>query len=86
MVVLVLTTIASYWYYLRVAWFMWMKPQDADGQHDRVVVPVPMRIALVTSVAIVLYLGLFPGTAIDFARESVEGLGAFSGAMPGLGQ
>ena len=86
MVVLVLTTIASYWYYLRVAWFMWMKPQDTDGQHDRVVVPVPMRIALVTSVAIVLYLGLFPGTAIDFARESVEGLGAFSGAMPGLGQ
>ena len=86
MVVLVLATIASYWYYLRVAWFMWMKPQDADGQHDRVVVPVPMRIALVTSVAIVLYLGLFPGTAIDFARESVEGLGAFSGAMPGLGQ
>ena len=86
MVVLVLTTIASYWYYLRVAWFMWMKPQDADGQHDRVVVPLPMRIALVTSVAIVLYLGLFPGTAIDFARESVEGLGALSGAMPGLGQ
>ena len=86
MVVLVLTTIASYWYYLRVAWFMWMKRQLAEDQHDLVIIPVPMRIALVASVAIVLYMGFFPGAALDFARESVEGLASLSGAMPGLGE
>ncbi len=86
MVVLVLTTIASYWYYLRVAWFMWMKRQLAEDQHLLVVAPVPMRIALVASVAIVVYMGFFPGAALDFARESVEGLASLTGAMPGLGE
>ena len=86
MVVLVLTTIASYWYYLRVAWFMWMKRQLSEDQHDLVIIPVPMRIALVASVAIVIYTGLFPSAALDFARESVEGLASLSGAMPGLGE
>jgi NADH-quinone oxidoreductase subunit N len=85
-VILVLTTIASYWYYLRVAWFMWMKPQLADDQHSMVVVPLPMRIALIASVAVVIYLGLFPGATLDFARESVEGLASLGGAMTGLGQ
>ncbi|MDE3001971.1 MAG: NADH-quinone oxidoreductase subunit N [Gemmatimonadota bacterium] len=86
MVVLVLSTIASYWYYLRVAWFMWMKRQLADDQHDMVIIPVPMRIALIASVAIVIYMGFFPGAALDFARESVEGLASLGGAMPGLGE
>lgn len=86
MVVLVLTTIASYWYYLRVAWFMWMKRQLSEDQHDLVIIPVPMRIALFASVAIVIYLGFFPSAALDFARESVEGLASLSGAMPGLGE
>jgi NADH-quinone oxidoreductase subunit N len=80
-VILVLTTIASYWYYLRVAWFMWMKsPQTAD-QHSLVIAPLPMRLALIASVAVVLYLGFFPGAALDFARASVEGLGSFSGGV-----
>jgi NADH-quinone oxidoreductase subunit N len=84
--VLVLSTIASYWYYLRVAWFMWMKKQISDDQHDLFIVPLPMRIALAVSVAFVIYLGFFPGPALDFARASVDGLGALSGVMPGLGQ
>jgi NADH-quinone oxidoreductase subunit N len=80
-VILVLTTIASYWYYLRVAWFMWMKsPQTAD-QHSLVIAPLPMRLALIASVAVVLYLGFFPGGALDFARASVAGLGSFSGGV-----
>ncbi|MDH3207997.1 MAG: NADH-quinone oxidoreductase subunit N, partial [Gemmatimonadota bacterium] len=39
-VILVLTTIASYWYYLRVAWFMWMKSELTEGQHSLVVAPL----------------------------------------------
>lgn len=83
-VILVLTTIASYWYYLRVAWFMWMTGSAAEGRHDLVITPLPTRIALFVSVGVVLYLGFFPGMAIDFARASVEGLAAL-GSGTGMG-
>ena len=85
-IVLVLSTIASYWYYLRLAWFMWMKRSASEDQHNLFVVPFPMRVALIASVFVVLYLGFFPGPALDFAKSSVEGLGAMSGTMLGLGQ
>jgi NADH-quinone oxidoreductase subunit N len=81
MAILVLTTIASYWYYLRVAWFMWMKPPLTPTQHDLVIAPFPMRIALYASVAIVLYTGFFPGAALELAQTSVDGLGALGGAL-----
>ena len=84
-VILVLTTIASYWYYLRVAWFMWMQAPGTEGQHHLVIAPLPMRIALLASVATVLYLGFFPDAALDFARASAEGLGALGGGSLGLG-
>jgi len=85
-VILVLTTIASYWYYLRVAWFMWMKSELTEDQHALVVAPLPMRVALLASVFVVLYTGFFPGAALEFARASVDGLGAMGGVFPGLGQ
>jgi NADH-quinone oxidoreductase subunit N len=83
-VVLVLTTIASYWYYLRVAWFMWMKPETGAGGYGMLVAPLPMRIALIASVFVVVYMGFFPGATLDFARASVESLGALGGGMVGL--
>lgn len=84
-VILVLTTLAAYWYYLRVAWFMWMKPSTDDDQHASVTIPLPMHVALVASVALILYTGLFPGATLDFARASVAGLGNLGGTMLGLG-
>ena len=83
-VILVLTTIASYMYYLRVAWHMWMKPTLDEGQHDLVITPFPMRLALIASVAVIVYLGFFPGGALDFARASVEGLASFGGSISSL--
>jgi NADH-quinone oxidoreductase subunit N len=85
-IILVLTTIASYWYYLRVAWYMWMKPSTTDGQNALVVAPLPMQLALVVAVSLILYTGLFPGAALDFARASVGGLGALGSDVTGLGQ
>jgi NADH-quinone oxidoreductase subunit N len=85
-VVLVLTTIASYWYYLRLAWFMWMKDETGPDQHALVVTPLPTRIALIVCVVVVIYTGFFPGAALDFALASVEGFGATGGALPDLGQ
>jgi NADH-quinone oxidoreductase subunit N len=73
-VILVLTTVASYWYYLRVAWFMWMREAPAEDAHAGISVPFAMRLALVVSVVIVVYLGVFPGGALEFARSSVDGL------------
>jgi len=84
-VILVLTTIASYWYYLRVAWFMWMKSPRTSDQHALVVTPLPMQLALLAAVGLILYLGLFPGAALDFAQSSVQGLGSLGGTV-GLGQ
>jgi hypothetical protein len=65
---------------------MWMKDELTERQHALVVVPLPMRVALIASVAVVLYLGFFPGGALDFARTSVEGLGIMGGVLPGIGQ
>ncbi len=85
-VILVLTTVASYWYYLRVAWFMWMRGAATEDQHALVVTPLPTQLALVAAVGLILYTGLFPGAALDFARASVEGLGALGSGVTGLGQ
>ncbi len=73
-VILVLTTIASYWYYLRVAWFMWMRDPRADGTHDQVVAPLPMRIALLAGVALILLTGFFPSAALELAQASADSL------------
>jgi NADH-quinone oxidoreductase subunit N len=84
MTILVLTTLASYWYYLRVAWFMWMKDPVRADQHGLVISPLPMRAALFASVAVIIYLGLFPGAMLDFAQASVQGLGALGGSLLGM--
>jgi len=82
-VILVLTTVASYWYYLRVAWFMWMREPVSEGQHLHAVAPLPMRVALLASVALILLLGIFPSSTLEFARASVQGLGTLGGSLLG---
>jgi NADH-quinone oxidoreductase subunit N len=85
-VILVLTTVVSYYYYLRVAWYMWMRAPVREGGHERLVVPLPVRVALVAGLAVVLFLGIFPSSLMEFARESVVTLtdigGLFLGAAP----
>jgi NADH-quinone oxidoreductase subunit N len=80
-VILVLTTVVSYYYYLRVAWYAWMREPLRPDQHDRIFMPLPMRIALVGGAAIVLYLGIFPSSALELARTSVEGMLAAGAAL-----
>ena len=84
-VILVLTTVLSYWYYLRVAWVMWMKNPEVEGQYDRITVPLPMRFALLVSVGLILYVGILPSGTLEFARASIEGLGTFGGGLLGQG-
>ena len=79
-VILVLTTVVSYYYYLRLAWYMWMREPVEEGQHDTVYVPLATRVALGAAVALILLFGIFPGPALDFARDSVVSL--FGAAAP----
>jgi NADH-quinone oxidoreductase subunit N len=85
-IVLVLTTVVSYWYYLRVAWYMWMREAPSADSHAAVVAPLPMKLALFASVALILFLGIFPGAALGVVEASVDSLaraGSFlAGGMP----
>jgi NADH-quinone oxidoreductase subunit N len=83
-VILVLSTVASYWYYLRLGWFMWMRNPSSERQHSHVVAPLPMQVALIACVALIVYTGLFPGTALEFARASAQGLGTLGDTVGGF--
>lgn len=75
-VVLVLTTVISYWYYLRVAWYMWMKEGDeaAEVVASRADPPLAIHVVLVLGAGLIILAGIFPETFLDLAYGSVEGL------------
>lgn len=77
-VLLALGTVISYYYYLRVAWYMWMKPLGPDGFTDSQSVPMAMKASLIGAAVVVLYLGVFPGGLLDDALAAAEGLGLFT--------
>jgi NADH-quinone oxidoreductase subunit N len=83
-VILVLTTVVSYWYYLRVAWYMWMRDAAPDAAGRPIQVPVAMRLALIAGVILIVYLGVFPGATMELARSSVSGLSAVGPDLIGL--
>ena len=83
-VILVLTTVVSYYYYLRLAWYVWMREPQEEGQHDTVFIPLTSRVALAAGVAIILLFGLFPGAAMDLARDSVATLVGAGTSMAGI--
>jgi NADH-quinone oxidoreductase subunit N len=83
-VVLVMATVFSYWYYLRVVWYMWMREAPSPDAHTSVVASLPMRIALVAAVALILYLGVFPGALLGFVEGSVASVTQAGGYLASL--
>jgi len=83
-VILVLATVFSYWYYLRVVWFMWMREAPSPDAHTSVVASLPMRVALVTAVALILYLGIFPGALLGLVERSVDSVSILGGSLAAL--
>jgi NADH-quinone oxidoreductase subunit N len=83
-VVLVMATVFSYWYYLRVVWYMWMREAPTADAHASVVAPLPMRLALVASVALILYLGIFPGALLGVVEGSVASVSQVGGFLASL--
>ena len=75
-VILVLTTVVSYYYYLRLAWYAWMREPATPTQHEQLHIPLPMRVALLVGAIVVIYLGLFPSSVLELARDSAAGLSA----------
>jgi len=83
-VVLVLASLVSYWYYLRVAWYMWFR-ESPDGATDtRIVTSPAMRVALVVSVIGILLLGIFPGAVLEMAARSANSLLGATTGMVGI--
>jgi len=87
-IVLVLTSLVSYFYYLRVAWYMWFRePTERTAAAEAVLVPPGMAVALAVSVAGVLLLGVFPGQLLGLAERSAAALLQLPTALlgPGMG-
>jgi NADH-quinone oxidoreductase subunit N len=78
-VVLVMASLVSYWYYLRVAWYMWFRsPGNETAQ------PLAMNgvfgAALFVTAAAVIVLGVFPGAVLEIAEASAASLLRAAGA------
>ena len=69
-VTLVLTSLVSYYYYLRVAWYMWFQEADEATAGRTVTVSRGVQAALVAAAIGVLLLGIFPAPMLDLAQES----------------
>lgn len=84
-VIFVLTTVVSYYYYLRIAWYMWMREAAGSDEPDPVAAPLAMRFAMGAAVALVIGLGVFPGGGVSFARAGAEGLLTAGALLLGAG-
>jgi NADH-quinone oxidoreductase subunit N len=83
-VVLVLTSLISYFYYLRVVWYMWF--QNADpATSPEFTVPAGVRVALTVAVIGVLLTGVFPGRVLDLAERSAAALVQAPTGLAGAG-
>jgi NADH-quinone oxidoreductase subunit N len=69
-VTLVLTSLVSYYYYLRVAWYMWFREPDESLAGRRLDVSRGVQTVLVVAAVAVLLLGIFPGQILDIAQQS----------------
>jgi NADH-quinone oxidoreductase subunit N len=71
-IVLVLASLLSYYYYLRVAWYMWFREAPSADAHADVVVAPGVRVALVAAMVGILLLGIFPGEILELAERSTS--------------
>jgi len=82
---LVLASVISYFYYLRVVVVMYMRPAPSPDAHRGAGLPAPGEVAVAVSAAAVLALFFVPGWVLDVAQRSVASLFTTPGAFFGLG-
>jgi NADH-quinone oxidoreductase subunit N len=74
-IVLVLTSLVSYFYYLRVVWYMWFRDAGADAASaEPFAVTGSLRFALLVSALLVVTLGILPNILLDMAEYSASSL------------
>ncbi len=83
-IVLVLMTVVSYYYYLRLAWYVWMRDAREGTSIRELFVPLPLRFALAGAAAAMILLGVFPSATMEFAQSSVAAVSAFPDALASL--
>jgi NADH-quinone oxidoreductase subunit N len=81
-VVLVMASLVSYWYYLRVAWYMWFRDPEADVSLPEL--STGMRIGLAAAAIAIVVLGVFPGGLLEYAERSAATLFRVPGASVGF--
>ncbi|MQA89535.1 MAG: NADH-quinone oxidoreductase subunit NuoN [Gemmatimonas sp.] len=82
---LVLASVISYFYYLRVVVVMYMRPAPAEEANRTVLLTGPGQLAMSVSAVAVLALFFVPGWVLDVAQRSVASLFTVPGTFFGLG-
>jgi NADH-quinone oxidoreductase subunit N len=72
-VVLVMASLISYFYYLRVAWYMWFREPDGRTADPAALTPA-LTVALVAAAVGIVFLGVLPGALLELAERSAAGL------------
>jgi NADH-quinone oxidoreductase subunit N len=80
---LVIASLISYFYYLRVVVVMYMRPVE-EGNESRLHPSGPLRLAVSAAAVAVLLLFFYPAPFLQAAQESVATLFAAPGAFFGL--
>jgi NADH-quinone oxidoreductase subunit N len=83
-VVLVMASLVSYYYYLRVAWYMWFRDPIAGRTSEPAALAPAMTIALVITAGGTVLLGIFPDALLALAERSAAGLLQVPAALMGL--
>lgn len=87
-VILVVASLISYFYYLRVVVVMYMRPARSETDHLGLVVPLPAKIAVGFAAGAVLFLFFFPGWpyggVLNAAQQSVASLFVAPDAILGI--
>ncbi len=73
-VTLVLASLVSYYYYLRVAWYMWFREPEEDREAEPVQVSSGVAAALVFAAVAVLLIGIFPSWFLSLAHAGAAAL------------
>jgi NADH-quinone oxidoreductase subunit N len=83
-VVLVVTSLLSYWYYLRVAWYMWFREPVGDDAYRGIETTGAMRVALIVAAVGIVFLGIFPSRLLGVAERSAAALSTAPSALLGM--
>jgi NADH-quinone oxidoreductase subunit N len=84
-VVLVMASLISYYYYLRVAWYMWFREPEDGRTSDPAPVAPAMAVALVVAAVGIVLLGVWPQLLMQAADTSAAQLMQVPSSILGLG-